>query len=35
MERVGLVALALILCYSLYPNKVKQLQNKIKRLERK
>ena len=35
MEWAGLVALALILCYSSYPNKVKQLQKKIKKLERK
>lgn len=35
MEWVGLVALALILCYSSYPARVQRLEATIKRLERK
>lgn len=35
MEWAGLVALALMLFYSSYPNKVKRLEKRIKKLEKK
>lgn len=35
MEWFGIVALVLILCYSAYPGKVKRLETKVKRLEKK
>lgn len=35
MEWVGFIALALVLCYSSYPSKVKHLEATVKRLERK
>ena len=35
MEWFGIVALLLLLCYSAYPGKVKRLETKVKRLEKK
>ena len=35
MEWFGIVALLLMLCYSAYPGKVKRLETKVKRLEKK
>lgn len=35
MEWFGIIALIIILCYSSYPNKVKHIEAKVKRLERK
>ena len=35
MECFGLIAFVLVMCYSSYPTKVKKLESKIKRLERK
>ena len=35
MEWFGIVALLLLLCYSAYPGKVKRLEMKVKRLEKK
>lgn len=35
MEWFGIMALIIILCYSSYPNKVKRIEAKVKRLERK
>lgn len=35
MEWTGLLALALVLCYSAYPGKVNRLEAAVKRLERK
>ena len=35
MEWFGIAALLLLLCYSAYPGKVKRLETKVKRLEKK
>ena len=35
MEWFGIVALLLLFCYSAYPGKVKRLETKVKRLEKK
>ena len=35
MEYCGIIALVLLLCYSAYPRKVKRLEAKVKRLEKK
>ena len=35
MEWIGFIALAVLLCYSSYPGKVKRLEVAVKRLERK
>ncbi len=35
MEWIGLVCLGLILCYSGYPGRVKTLESKVKKLEKK
>ena len=35
MEWIGFIALAVLLCYSSYPGKVKRLEATVKRLERK
>ena len=35
MEWIGFIALAVLLCYSSYPGKVKRLEAEVKRLERK
>lgn len=35
MEWAGWLALVLLLCYSAYPGKVKKLQSRVKKLERK
>lgn len=35
MEWIGFIALAVLLCYSSYPGKVKRLEAAVKRLERK
>ncbi len=35
MEWLGFIALLLLLCYSSYPSKVKKLEAKIKKLEKK
>ena len=34
MEWIGLVALALILCYSSYPGRVRRLETTMKKVER-
>ena len=34
MEWIGLVALALVLCYASYPGRVKRLEATIKKVER-
>lgn len=35
MEWIGFIALAILLCYSSYPGRVKRLEAAVKRLERK
>lgn len=35
MDWIGFIALILILCYSSYPDKVKRLEAKVKKIERK
>lgn len=35
MEYIGFIALAILLCYSSYPGRVKRLETAVKRLERK
>jgi len=35
MEWIGLAALGILLCYSSYPGKVRQLEKRLRRLERK
>ena len=35
MEYCGIIALVLLLCYSAYPGKVKRLESKVKRLEKR
>ena len=35
MEWIGFIALAILLCYSSYPGRVKRLEATVKRLERK
>ena len=35
MEWVGFIALMILICYSSYPDKVKRLEVKVKKLERK
>lgn len=35
MEWVGFIALMILICYSSYPDKVKRLEAKVKKLERK
>ena len=35
MEWFGIVVMLLLLCYSAYPGKVKRLETKVKRLEKK
>ena len=35
MEWFGIAALLLLLCYSAYPGKVKRLEMRVKRLEKK
>lgn len=34
MEYLGVIAFVLVMCYSSYPEKVKKLESKIKKLER-
>lgn len=35
MEWIGWITLVILLCYSAYPGKVRKLESKVKRLERK
>lgn len=35
MEWIGLICLAIVLCYSAYPGKVNKLERKVKKLEKK